>query len=112
MQEIQWDYMRNTFWSQMGTAILWSGSMVLSCDIHPSILFIVMQLYPSKSAAAVSSGWYFVPWVHLDGVAREEAKDPRFCAKVIELVDRQVKEKLYRVCRMQVSVVQDVHLIL
>jgi hypothetical protein len=67
MQEIQWDYMRNTFWSQMGTAILWSGSMVLNCNIHPSILFIVMQLYPSKSAAAVSSGWYFVPHQVIQG---------------------------------------------
>jgi hypothetical protein len=35
--------------------------MILCCNIHPSILFVIMQLHVSKSAAAVMSGWYSVP---------------------------------------------------
>lgn len=70
--------------------------MVLNRILHPAPLGAITQLYAGTSPAITlaESGGYFVPWARLDVVAREEAKDPGFCAKVIELVDRQVNEKL------------------
>lgn len=69
----------------------------LKLFLHPVALGAITQLYAgiSEEVTMADSGGYFVPWARKDKAAREETRDPEFCAKVMELMEAQVQVQKY-----------------
>lgn len=62
--------------------------------LHSPKLGAITQLYAgtSPNVTMKESGGYFIPWARIDKQATKEADDSVFCGKVIDLIERQIKE--------------------
>lgn len=64
--------------------------------LHDTKQGAITQLYAgtSNEVTMKESGAYFVPWARVDVPARSEASDEKFCAQVMELMEKQCQDKL------------------